>query len=136
MKNKEIIYYTDELNNEFSEVKIIPRKIDENYKYIHTNFLWNLCAFIMHCIVIVPIRFLYAKLKFKIKYIGKHKLKKYINSGYFVYVNHTQDFGDVLIPSNPIFPKKNYFIVNPENVSMKFLGNIVQMFRCNSYSLQ
>ena len=34
MKEK-IIYYEDELNDEFSTAKIEPRKIDENYKYIH-----------------------------------------------------------------------------------------------------
>jgi 1-acyl-sn-glycerol-3-phosphate acyltransferase len=37
-------------------------------------------------------------------------------------------FGDTLIPSIPIYPKRNFFIVNPENVSIKFLGNLTQMF--------
>ena len=54
-------------------------------------------------------------------------MKKYKNTGYFVYVNHTQEFCDTLIPSNPIFPKRNYIIVNPENVSIPGLGNSVQM---------
>ena len=40
MKEK-IIYYEDELNDEFSTAKIEPRKIDENYKYIHKNVIWN-----------------------------------------------------------------------------------------------
>ncbi len=38
-----------------------------------------------------------------------------------MYVNHTQPFADTFIPSNPIYPKRNFFIVNPENVSMKFI---------------
>ena len=125
--NKKIIYYQDEVNDEFSEVKIEPRIIDENYKYIHKNPFWNMGAFIIQNIILVPIRILYAKIKFKITYIGKEKLKKYKKSGYFVYVNHTQPFGDTLIPSIPIYPKRNFFIVNPENVSMKILGNFVQM---------
>ena len=119
--NKKIIYYQDEVNDEFSEVKIEPRIIDENYKYIHKNPFWNMGAFIIQNIILVPIRILYAKIKFKITYIGKEKLKKYKKSGYFVYVNHTQPFGDTLIPSIPIYPKRNFFIVNPENVSMKTL---------------
>lgn len=125
--NKKIIYYQDEVNDEFSEVKIEPRIIDENYKYIHKSPFWNMGAFIIQNIILVPIRILYAKIKFKITYIGKEKLKKYKKSGYFVYVNHTQPFGDTLIPSIPIYPKRNFFIVNPENVSMKILGNFVQM---------
>ena len=75
----------------------------------------------------IPVKFIYPKIKFRNKYIGKEKLKKYKNTGYFVYVNHTQEFCDTLIPSNPIFPKRNYIIVNPENVSIPGLGNSVQM---------
>ena len=76
MKEQKIIYYKDELNDEFSGAEITPRKIDENYKYIHKNPFWNMGAFIIQNIILVPIRILYAKIKFKITYIGKEKLKK------------------------------------------------------------
>lgn len=127
MKQKEIIYYKDELNEEFSTAKIVPRKIDENYKYIHKSVIWNAIAFLLQNGLSVPIKFLYAKIKFKIKYVGKEKLKPYKKQGYFIYGNHTQIFADTFITSNTNYPKKNFFIVNPENVSMKFLGNIVEM---------
>lgn len=127
MKQKEIIYYKDELNEEFSTAKIVPRKIDENYKYIHKSVIWNAIAFLLQNVFSVPIKFLYAKIKFKIKYVGKEKLKPYKKQGYFIYGNHTQIFADTFITSNTNYPKKNFFIVNPENVSMKFLGNIVEM---------
>lgn len=126
MKPKEIIYYKDELNDEFSKAKIVPRLIDENYKYIHHK-PWDFVCFCMQNILSMPIKILYSKIKFKIKYVGKEKLKQYKNEAYFVYVNHTQPFADTFIPSLPIYPKRNFFIVNPENVSMKFLGNIVQL---------
>ena len=45
LKNDRIIYYKDELNEEFSTAKIEPRKIDEKYKYIHKNPIWNVCSF-------------------------------------------------------------------------------------------
>ena len=71
MKQKEIIYYKDELNEEFSTAKIVPRKIDENYKYIHKSVIWNAIAFLLQNVLSVPIKFLYAKIKFKIKYVVK-----------------------------------------------------------------
>jgi 1-acyl-sn-glycerol-3-phosphate acyltransferase len=128
-KNSEAktIYYKDELNDEFSSAKIIPRKIDENYKYTPTNFLWEFCSCLVQNILSMPIKLIYSKVKFKIKYIGKEKLKPYKKQGYFVYVNHTQPFADTFIPSIPIYPKRNFFIVNPENVSMKFSGELVHM---------
>lgn len=127
MKKQEPIYYSDELNDEFSGAEITPRKIDENYKYIHKNVIWNAVAFLLQNILSLPIKYLYAKIKLKIKYVGKEKYKPYKKQGYFIYGNHTQVFADTFITSNGNYPKRNYFIVNPENVSMKFLGNVVEM---------
>ena len=127
MKEQKIIYYKDELNDEFSEAKIVPRTIDENYKYIHKNPIWNICSYLLQNVISMPIKILYSKIKFKIKYIGKEKLKNYKKEGYFIYANHTQAFADTFIPSLAIYPKRNFLIVNPENVSMKFLGTFVQM---------
>lgn len=126
MKEKNIFYYNDELNDEFSSAKITPIKIDGNYKY-KRNFLWDFCSLISQNVLSMPIKVGYAKIKFRIKYIGKEKLKKYKKEGYFVYVNHTQEFADTFIPSIPICPKRNFLIVNPENISMKFLKNIVEL---------
>ena len=71
MNKQEIIYYSDELNDEFSGAEITPRKIDENYKYIHKNIIWNTIAFLLQNILSVPIKYLYAKMKLKIKYVAK-----------------------------------------------------------------
>ena len=123
---QKIIYYKDELNDEFSGANITPKRIDENYKYIHKNPLWLTLAFLFN-LLMLPIKEIYPRVKFRIKYVGKEKLKSYKKSGYFVYVNHTQPFCDTFIPSNPIFPKANYMIVNPENVSLPVFGNSIQM---------
>jgi len=122
-----IIYYEDELNDEFSKSSIEPRIIDENYKYVHKNPLWNLCSFVLQNILSVPIKILYAKIKFRIKYIGEEKIKPYKNEGYFIYGNHTQPFADTFIPSIPMYPKRNFLIVNPVNISLKGTGTLVEM---------
>ena len=122
-----IIYYEDELNDEFSKSSIEPRIIDENYKYVHKNPLWNLCSFVLQNILSVPIKILYAKIKFRIKYIWKEKIKPYKNEGYFIYGNHNQPFADTFIPSIPMYPKRNFLIVNPVNISLKGTGTLVEM---------
>lgn len=125
MDNQKIIYYKDELNDEFSTAKITPKVIDENYKYKHCK-LWDIWSFVIQNFLSMPIKILYGKLKFNIKYIGKEKLKPYKNTGYFVYVNHTQPFGDTFIPSLGMYSKRNFFIVNPENVSIKPFGRLIE----------
>lgn len=127
MEKQKVIYYKDELNDEFSTAKIVPIRIDEHYKYVHRNPIWNLCAFIVQNILSMPIKIIYSKAKFHIKYVGKENLKKYKKTGYFIYGNHTQAFADTFIPSLANYPKRNYFIVNPENVSMNGLKTLVPM---------
>ena len=127
MKEKRIIYYKDELNDEFSKAKITPRIIDETYLYEHKNSWWNFASFLLQNILSMPVKIIYGKMKLRMKYVGKEKLKQYKKQGYFIYANHTQEFADVFIPSLPVYPKRNFFIVNPENVSMKYLENAVQM---------
>ena len=75
----------------------------------------------------MPIKYLYAKIKFKIKFIGKEKLKAHKKEGFFIYANHTQVFADTFIPSLANYPKRNFLIVNPENISMKGLKTLVEM---------
>lgn len=121
-----VVYYENELEDEFSKAKITPIRIDENYNYSH-NLLWNFCSYIFQNILSMPIKLIYAKIKFNIKFIGKEKFKKCKDTGYFIYVNHTQEFADTFIPSLANYPKRNFFIVNPENISMKGLKNVVEL---------
>jgi len=126
MKNKKIIYYEDELNDEFSTAKINARKIDKKYKYKH-NFIWDMCSYIIQNFLSMPIKVLYSKIKFRIQYLGKEKLKKYKKQGYFIYANHTQIFADTFIPSLTNYPKRNFLIVNPANVSIRFAKTLIEM---------
>lgn len=121
-----VIYYKDELNEEFSEAQIVPRVIDRNFRYFHGG-LWNFCSLMVQNVLSMPIKFLYQKLKFHLKYVGKEKLKECNNRGYFIYGNHTQPFADTFIPSVANYPHRNFFIVNPENVSMPGLRVLVEM---------
>ena len=126
MEDKKIIYYKDELNDEFSTTKIIPRKIDENYRYEH-GILWEMCSYFIQNVISMPIKVLYKNIKFKHKYIGKEKFKICKKQGYFIYANHTQAFADTFLPSVGNYPKRNFLIVNPANVSMKDNGKFVEM---------
>lgn len=124
---RKIIYYQDELNDEFSTKKIVPREINEHYPYLRKNPLWNITSYFLQNVLSMPIKVGYAKIKFHIQYKGKEKLKPYRKQGYFIYANHTQIFADTFIPSLGNYPKRNFFIVNPENISMKGSGTIIEM---------
>ena len=123
---EKIIYSEDELNDEFSSKKIIPRTIDKSFKY-NKSFIWEFFSTIFQNILSMPIKILYLKIKFHHKFIGKEKIKKFKKQGLFIYANHTQEFADTMIPSMAIYPKRNFFIVNPENISMGHTGFLVEL---------
>jgi 1-acyl-sn-glycerol-3-phosphate acyltransferase len=126
MKEKKVIYYRDELNEEFSNARIEPRVIDGSFAYFHGK-LWNVCSFLAQNLFSMPIKLLYSRLKFRIRFVGVDKLRSCRKKGYFIYGNHTQPFADTFIPSLANYPKRNFFIVNPENVSIPGMRRLVEL---------
>ena len=126
MKKNKVIYYNDELNDEFSTAVIEPRIIDERYKYKH-SFIWECFSALLQNVLSVPIKWIYLKCKFRHKFIGKEKYRECKNTGFFIYSNHTQVFSDTFTTSMSVMPKRNYLIVNPANISVKPFGWIVEL---------
>ena len=126
MKKNKVIYYNDELNDEFSTAVIKPRIIDERYNYKH-SFIWECFSALLQNVLSVPIKWIYLKCKFRHKFIGKEKYRECKNTGFFIYSNHTQVFSDTFTTSMSVMPKRNYLIVNPANISVKPFGWIVEL---------
>lgn len=123
MKEKTICY-TDELNDEFSTAVIEPKRIDENYVYIHRSVWKKVTHFFWYRLVANPLAFCYLKLYFGHRIVNKKVLKLAGKTGYFQYANHTHFMADALIPTMVSNPKDTYVIVHPNNVSMPYLGRI------------
>ena len=88
MKKKKIIYYKNELEEEFSTAQITAKKIDEHYKY-EGGPLFSLGKLFFYEIIAKPLAFCFMKIKFGHKIIGKKRLKEAKKEGYFLYGNHT-----------------------------------------------
>ncbi len=117
------VYYTDELNDEFSEAQIKPKKIDEHYDY-ELGFWGQLGRGLLYYTLARPLAFVYMKLHYGHKVVNKAAIKKYRHTGYFMYGNHTNPIADALIPTLINSPKGVYVIVHPNNVSMPVLGRL------------
>ena len=124
MDKRKVIYYRDEQNDEFSVAQITPKKIDGGYIYIHKSPFKRFTRVFWYDIVAKPLAFLYTKIAFHHKMIGREVLKDYLKKPYFIYGNHTQDICDALIPSMLNIRKSVFVIVHPNNVSMPILGRI------------
>lgn len=124
-----VVYYTNELEDDFAGSNITPIEIDENYKYIHTNIFWKIAEFIVHRIIFTLPCYIYSKVKYGLKIENRKALLNEIKNGkgVFVYQNHTQVILDPFLPTFLAFPYKGYIISNPDNISMPVLGKLNRM---------
>lgn len=125
-KSKKVIYYDDELNNEFSGANIKPRVIGLNYKYISRNPFYNFFSFIAYRLIATPIAFVYKWMK-GIKFVNTKVLRQYKKQGCFIFGNHTNAASDVLSPHVMTFPTKTYVIVASENMNIPGLWGATKM---------
>ncbi len=123
MKEK-IIYFSDELNDEFAGDSIKPRPIDKNYKYGGSSPGWKIAHFFWYKIVAWPVAKFFMITKFHHKIVGREKIKSVGKSAFFIYGNHTNNIPDALIPTFVSKPRDTFVIVNANNVSMPVLGQI------------
>lgn len=119
------IYYTDELNDEFSTMAIHTPKITKNYQYLRTGFFKRLLHGIVYYLISKPLAWCYLKMKFHHQIVGKEKLKDMKKRPLFLYGNHTQIIADALIPTFIMSPRSVYTIVHPNNVAIPFIGRFV-----------
>ena len=124
MEKQRVIFYRDELNDEFSTAQITPKRIDGSYRYCHDSLWKRFTHFFWYRMVATPIAYGYVKTALGQKTVGREKLKPYRKAGYFLYGNHTQIVGDAFLPSILTLPKTCYTIVHPDNVSMPLLGRV------------
>lgn len=125
-QERKIIYYSDELNDDFAGTNIVQKQLPENFKYINKNIFYKIGTFLLTCII-VPIIFLFNKIAYHQKFENKKVLKRAKHTGYFIYVNHTNACLDAFTPQISSCPKKAYIICNPDATSIKGIRGLVMM---------
>lgn len=127
MKQRKIYYFSDELHDDFAATKVLGSKpVTEDFPYLHKNPLWRFTAAVLYRGIVTPLVWAYCKVFFGLRIQGKKNLRG-LQSGYFLYANHTQHAADAFIPTLVSFPRRTYVVTGPSAVSIPGLRNIVQM---------
>lgn len=125
MDRRKVIYYENELCDEFSVTKLDGRTIDESYVYIHRSHFKKFTHFFWYRIIAAPLAKIYTKAAFGHRIKNQKILRPYRKVGYFLYGNHTQDIGDALMPNMIDLATDKYVIVNPDNLSIPVIGRVI-----------
>ncbi|MBQ3671719.1 MAG: hypothetical protein II921_09655 [Treponema sp.] len=125
MKRVREIFYTDELNDEFSSAVIKARKIDGSYEYGDDSLWWNVRHVAVYRFFALPIAWLYLKIVWRHKIVNKAVMRPYARRAMFLYGNHTSASFDPLVPAFVGFPRAVSVIVHPANVSIPVIGRLL-----------
>ncbi len=124
---KKVIYYRDELHDDFAGTNIRQKPLGKDYRYVNDNVFARMGTWIVYYLIALPIVFLLQKLVVRQKIVNRKLLKECKKQGCFLYANHTMAMGDAFTGPLMSAPKKCYVIVNPDAVSIKGLRTIVKM---------
>ncbi len=122
MKKQEIRYYNS-FTDDFEHTANEDFKLPEDYKWVPNGFLKRCLSALIYFIAFL-FSSVYCKFFLHMKIIGKRNFKK-VKSGYFIYGNHTQPFGDVFIPALCALPKRIYTVVSTANYGIPIIGKIL-----------
>ena len=123
---KKIVYYSDEINEDFAGTNIKTKQTPKDYKYINKNIFFRAFSFVLYYFIAFPLVWTINKVVYFARYKNRKVLKQAKNSGYFIYGNHTILLGDAFSPSIISAPKRAYIIANPDATSIKGVRTIVR----------
>lgn len=123
-KTNRVIYYKDELNDDFGELGLSRPPLPENYKYIRKGFSRFFSALLYYLIAYPILRLFCFFAGVRIK--GKKKLKKLKKQGYFLYGNHV-GWIDAITPAVMIaFPKRANILAYTDALSIPIARRLLR----------
>jgi len=127
---KKVIKYNDPINDDFAVNITKKYQISDDFKYIHKNIFFRFFSMILYHIIAKPIFFIILKIKYHIRVHNKKAIRRLKDTGYFVYMNHTQNIIDAITNQSCVFSKKCHLISSNDVYSLKGLNTIVNMLGC------
>ena len=120
MKTEEkVIYYTDELNDDFSGLDITVRPLGDKYRYIRSSWLFRAFEWVFYYVVMIPVVYMLQKVFSHQRFANRKVMKQVKKDGCFLVSNHTQVQSDSYIGPLATFPKKCFIISNPHVLSLR-----------------
>ena len=117
-------YYYKSFKDDVIKSKNQNYKLKKNYKWIKHSMWYSLYSSMIYFFAYI-IGFFYCNCILHVKIKNKKILNNYKKQGYFLYGNHTQNIGDVFIPTYICRTKRIYTVVSQANLGIPVIGKIL-----------
>ncbi|QAT42777.1 1-acyl-sn-glycerol-3-phosphate acyltransferase [Aminipila luticellarii] len=124
-KNAEIRYFKS-YTDDFVESKRQSFELPEHYSWTHDNLPYRVISQCLYRIIAL-FCFPYCRLILHAKIKNRSVLKHAHHTGCFLYGNHTQPLGDVLLPVWMLARKRVYVVASPANLGIPVIGPILPL---------
>lgn len=124
-KNEKINVYRS-YADEFVESRNQQYKLPDSYVWIRDRGKYRILSWFLYQLAKCIGR-LYCHFVLHLKVVNEGILKTYRNTGFFLYGNHTQPVGDVVIPALVCRGKRIYTIVSPANLGIPVIGKALPL---------
>lgn len=118
------IYYYHALDEDMIKNAGQDYKLPSDYKWINNGKLHTIVFDILYAMVKF-IAGIYCRFFIRVQFIGKEAIDECRGRGCFVYANHTQVFGDVVIPSIVAGDHRGVVVVSPANLGIPVIGKLL-----------
>jgi len=99
-------------------------RLPEDYRWVRDDLPSRLLSALIYWIT-WNIAAVYAAAVWHIRVEGREKLMQARGEGYFMYGNHTQPFGDVVIPAWTNRWRRIYTVASPSNLGIPVIGRLL-----------
>ena len=97
-KEPKVIYYSDELNDDFADNGITANKVKNDFRYTNKSFLFRAASWMLRYLFAIPLLWIANVLIFRPKIKNRGVLKQVKKTGYFLYANHVLSFDPIVLP--------------------------------------
>lgn len=122
MRQPRVRYYTD-YTEDFEQTAKQDYTLPPDYEWVPRGLRARLLSHLIYGTALI-VGGLYCRLHLHVRVRGREKLKG-MPGALFLYGNHTQPFGDVIIPALCLRPRRIYTLVSPANYGIPVIGRIL-----------
>lgn len=118
MEKERVIYYQDELNDDFAGNGIKAKPTKNSFKYVHRSWIYRANSFMVKFFIAIPILWILNTFIFRPKVENKKVLKYFKKKGYYLYSNHVLPFDPVVLPIKTHATKNTVIVAGQELFSI------------------
>ncbi len=121
-----VIYYQDELNDDFEKTNLKRIELPDDYKYTHKNIFYRFFSWLIYYFLAFPVLSIVSLIG-GVRFKGRKNLKGLRKVGCFIYANHISFYDVFDIQANVCLFKRTNILGYTDALSNKVISKIVPL---------